>query len=138
MTGDAFVAVVEALARRDLTSSELDKRLARAGFDRDTRAAALARAVEAGYLDDGRVALERARRLADRGLSDEGIRAELRRRGVPEGLAESALAALVPERERADRLARKLGGGLRAARALSRRGYPVEVVERTIGLHIAE
>jgi SOS response regulatory protein OraA/RecX len=135
---DAFGAVVDALARRDLTSAELEQRLARAGFRPDARADAIARAVGAGYLDDARVARERARRLAERDASDAAIRADLERRGVGEEQVEDALGLVVPEPERAERLARRLGGGARAARALSRKGYPDDVVARAVGLGIAE
>jgi regulatory protein len=135
---EAFAALVEALARRDLTRTELEQRLDRAGFDSDACAQAIARAAGAGYLDDARVAVERARRLADRNASDAAIRAELERRGVEEEAVVTALAALVPETERAERLARRLGDGPRAARALSRKGYPDDVVERAVRSVVAE
>jgi regulatory protein len=138
VTKDAFGALVDALARRDLTSTELEQRLLRAGFDAEACADAIARAAAAGYLDDARVAVERARRLGERDASDTAIRAELLRRGVGEALVEAALEALPPERERAERLALRLGGGPRAARALARRGYTEDVVERTAGLDIAQ
>jgi regulatory protein len=135
---DAFGAVVRALARRDLTLLELEQRLSRSGFDPAECADALARASDAGYLDDGRVALERTRHLAERGWSDAAISVELRRRGVPEAEVATALAAIGPEDERAERLASRVGGGLRAARALARRGYPEEVVERAVRRLVAE
>lgn len=138
MADDAFAAVVDALARRDLTSAELAQRLARAGFEPAACEAALTRAAEAGYLDDERVAIERTRRLAERGASDAAILAELNRRGVEQEVAEAALAAVEPETQRAERLARRLGGGARAARALLRKGYPEEVAERAIRPLIAE
>lgn len=138
MPEDAFGALVAALARRDLTSSQLERRLLEAGFEPTACADALARASEAGYLDDGRVAVERARRLAERNASDAVIRADLEARGVPEERVEVALAAVTPELVRAERLAGRLGGGSRAARALVRKGYPDDVVERIIRLHIAE
>ena len=138
MTHDAFGALVDALSRRDLTSTELEQRLLRAGFDASACSDALTRASEAGYLDDARVATERARHLAERGASDAAIRAELGRRGVSDEDVELALAGVTPEPERAERLATRLGGGARAARALGRKGYPEDVVERTIRLHIAE
>lgn len=138
MKDDAFAAVVAALARRDLTAAELEDRLLRVGFGPDVCADALARATAAGYLDDARVAVERARRLAERNASDAAIRAELERRGVGDEAVEAALATVLPETERAERLARRLGGGPRAARALSRKGYPEEVVRRALGLGIAE
>jgi regulatory protein len=138
VTKDAFGAVVDALARRDLTSVELEQRLARAGYEPDACADAIARAAAAGYLDDDRVALERARRLAERGASNAAIRTELVRRGMSDEAVSSALEPLPPESERAERLAHKLGGGLRAARALARKGYPEDVVERVLRLDIAE
>jgi SOS response regulatory protein OraA/RecX len=136
--GDAFTAVVGALARRDLTSFELQQRLEQAGYDPAACADALIRAAEAGYLDDARVARERARHLAERDSSDAAIRAELLRRGVSEQDLEAALALVAPEAERAERLASRLGDGLRAARALARRGYPEDVVARALRVHIAE
>jgi regulatory protein len=135
---DAFGSVVGALARRDLTSLELEQRLAQAGFDTEASADALARAAAAGYLDDARVARERARQLAERGSSDASIRAELQRRGVSELELEAALAAVAPEGERAERLSSRVGGGLRAARALARKGYPEDVIERTLRRGVAE
>ena len=138
MPADAFGSVVGALARRDLTSLELEQRLTQAGFDAEASADALARAAAAGYLDDARVARERARHLAERGSSDASIRAELRRRGVSEQELEAALAAVAPEAERAERLSSRVGGGLRAARALARKGYPEDVIERTLRQGIAE
>jgi regulatory protein len=138
VSDDAFGAVVEALARRDLTSAELEQRLARAGFPPGACADAIARAADAGYVDDVRVAAERARRLAVRDASDAAIRAELVRRGVEDEIVEAAVATLMPETERAERLTRRLGGGARAARALSRKGYPDDVVERVVELDIAE
>jgi SOS response regulatory protein OraA/RecX len=135
---DAFAAVVSALARTDLSTAELDRRLARSGFDEPARQHALDRALAAGYLDDARVARERARRLADRGSADAAIRLDLERRGLSPELVEDAVAALPDERERAEQVAARLGGGVRAARALVRKGFADDVVERTIRLHIAE
>jgi regulatory protein len=135
---DAFGAAVDALARRDLTSAELEQRLARAGFEPSVRADAVARAVDAGYLDDARVAFERVRHLADRDASDVAIRTELARRGVPEETIDAALASVAPEAERGARLAERLGGGPRAGRALVRKGYREDVVEQVIRRHIAE
>jgi regulatory protein len=138
VTRDAFAVVVDALARRDLTAAELEQRLARAGFDAESRAEAMARADESGYLDDARVARERARVLADRDASDGAIRSELERRGLADEAVEAALTAVATEEERAARLARRLGGGPRAARALVRKGFPEDLVERTVTLQIAE
>jgi SOS response regulatory protein OraA/RecX len=135
---EAFEVLVDALARADLTSAQLEQRLLRAGFEPEACADALARAADAGYLDDSRVAVERARRLAERDASDEAIRTDLAGRGIRDEQIDLALAAATPEFERAERLAAKLGGGARAARALLRKGYPEDVVERTLGFEIAE
>ena len=135
---DAFAWLVAALARGDLTSAQLEQRLLKAGFEHEACAHALERAANAGYVDDTRVAVERARRLAERDASDEAIRADLAGRGLPEEQVELALERVTPEAERAERLAARLGSGPRAARALLRKGYPQDVVERTLRLEIAE
>jgi SOS response regulatory protein OraA/RecX len=129
---DALEVAVGAFARRDLTGSELDQRLARAGFAADARSSALARLREAGYVDDTRVALDRANRLAGRGLGDAAIRFDLDRRGVPGDVIEEALASLECERARASRLARSLGGGQRAARALARKGFEADAIANAV------
>ena len=135
---DAFGWLVAALARGDLTSTQLEQRLRKAGFEPEACEHALERAADAGYLDDARVAVERARRLAERHASDEAIRTDLTGRGLADEQIEAALAQVTPEAERAERLAARLGGGSRAARALLRKGYPEDVVERTLRLEIAE
>jgi len=137
-TDGAFRAVVDALARRDLTADELESRLARAGFEAEVCVDAIARARAAGYLDDQRVAVERARVLAGRYASDHAIRMELERRGVSADAVDAALESVPPEVDRAVALSRRLGGGPRAARALARKGYPQDVVERVLGLPVAE
>ena len=138
MPDDAFEVLVAALARGDLTSAQLEQRLLKNGFEPEACADALERAAAAGYLDDTRVAVERTRRLAERGASDEAIRTDLAGRGVTDEEIEVALAQVAPEAERAERLAARLGGGARAARTLLRKGYPEDVVERTLDLEIAE
>src|SRR2546423_11913944 len=97
---DAFGAIVAALARGDRTSLELEQRLLEAGFDAAACADALARASEAGYLDDARVAGERARRLAERGSSDAGPPGQLGRRRPEEEGDEGAPGAVTPEAAR--------------------------------------
>lgn len=138
MPDNAFEVLVAALARGDLTSAQLEQKLLKNGFEPEACADALERAVAAGYLDDTRVAVERTRRLAERNASDEAIRADLAGRGVTDEEIEVALSRVEPEAERAERLATRLGGGARAARALLRKGYPEDVVERTLDLEIAE
>jgi len=87
----------------------------------------------AGYVDDARVARERARTLAERGLGDAAIRADLERRGVSKELVGRATASLEPEGARAARLVRSLGNEARAARTLARKGFEPDSIERAIG-----
>jgi len=124
---------VRLLAGRDFTAAELDGRLARAGIDAGARAQVLERLAGAGYLDDGRVIRDRATRLAGRGYSDMAIRRDLESRGASRELLDEALAALEPEASRAKRLAGELGGGARAVRALARKGFSDDSIERVLG-----
>jgi len=126
---DALDAALEALARRDLTEQELVERLARLGVPEEERADTVARLRRLGYVDDGKVAAARAEHLVERGQSDAAIRADLSRRGVPDHMAAETVAALEPERARAARLAERLGGGPRAARALARKGFAGDSIE---------
>jgi SOS response regulatory protein OraA/RecX len=122
----------QALARRDLTVAELDERLARAGVPDAARDEVLGRLREARYLDDRRVALNRAARLAERGLGDAAIRADLERRGLPSDVVAEAVIQLEPEQARATRLVVTAGGGARAARVLARKGFAVETIEQVL------
>ena len=135
---DPYAAVVRALARRDLTSTELDERLARAGFADAARVAALDRARDAGYVDDDRVARERARRLCERGWSNAGIRSDLEQRGVEEDAIETIVAGLEDEGERVLRRVTKLGPGPRTAQTLTRKGFPRELIDLALDRAIAE
>ena len=134
----ALRAASRALGRRDLSTAALDERLRRAGFSAEARAEAIARLVEAGYLDDERFALERACRLAERGAGDEAIRHDLQDKSVELELVDRALASLEPESERAVRIAARLGGGVRAARALARKGFAADSIESALTGAIAE
>jgi len=126
---EALSRATRALARRDHSAASLRLKLDRAGIPAPARDEALAALTRAGYLDDGRFARDRAAHLAARGYGDERIRADLASQGVSPETVEPALAELVPERERALLEAAKLGGGLRAARVLARRGFAEESLE---------
>ena len=127
--GRALDSAVRALARRDHSTASLGAKLERAGVSEAARNDALAELAEAGYLDDARFAGERARILAGRGYGNDLIRADLETNGVPTEAVEAAVALLEPERERALRQAGALGGGLRAATKLQRRGFSEETLE---------
>ncbi len=129
---------VRALARRDLTASGLADWLKGRGVAEDERAEILATLLGAGYLDDARFAAERAQRLAERGYGDSAIRIDLERKGVDADLVDEAVGGLYAERERAERLVKKLGGGTRALRALERKGFARETLESLLAEGIAE
>jgi regulatory protein len=128
----ALDAAIKALARRDLTQREVLDRLARIGVPDEVRGDVVERLRQAGYLDDAKVATDRAARLADRGRGDAAIRHDLARRGVEPEVVERAVAMLDPESVRAVRLAERLGGGARAARLLVRRGFATDSVEHVL------
>ncbi len=121
---EALAAAQRALARRDLSERELRDRLAQAGLE----PAAAEEALEA----------ERARVLVERGKGDAAIRLDLERRGVPPPLVETTLAALEPERERAERVVARRGGGPKTARLLASRGFGEEVVSLVAGGGVAQ
>jgi regulatory protein len=134
----ALDRAVRALARRDHSVESLRVKLERAGVSEQARAAALETLVDVGYVDDERFACDRAARLAARGYGNDWIRADLEAQGVAVETAETALAGLEPEPERALREARKLEPGPRAARALQRRGFSEEALERVVERSVAE
>jgi regulatory protein len=125
----ALARAVRALARRDHSAASLRAKLARAGVSERARDEAVERLAQAGYVDDGRFAVDRATQLSARGYGDEWIRADLDAQGVPHPAVEEALASLEPERERARRVANRLGSGPRTTRRLQRRGFSEESLE---------
>lgn len=129
---DALLRATRALARRDHSSASLRAKLDCAGISEDAQADALAALARGGYLDDERFARDRATHLAARGYGDEWIRGDLEAQGAPAEAAGAALDGLEPERERAKREARRLGGGLRAVRTLARRGFSEESLEALV------
>jgi len=99
-----FQAALNYLARRDFFRHELAERLARKGYDEAEIAEAVERAHELGYLDDERLARRFAElRAASRGWGPRRLEAELRLRGVGEGIARSA--AQLQEETQAEALA---------------------------------
>ena len=117
-----------ALARRDYSERELRNRLARAGIEPAAAEAALVALRDAGIVDDGRFAAQRAAGLAERGRGDAAISFELERQGVSAELIEQAVSALEPERDRAERIVSRRGPGPKTARLLAQRGFDPELV----------
>lgn len=117
------------LARRDLSTRALAARLARAGTARGAVEATVTALVEAGVVDDARVAKARAERLCERGWGDAAILERLEQEGIDVPLAQVAVRLLPPERERAEHLIGRAYDARRAARTLARRGFAPETVE---------
>ena len=141
MTGqpaDALQVAVKALARRELSAAELFERMTRSGISSDEAARALERLRDRGYQSDERAARERARVLAERGLGDIGIRVDLRRRGLAVATVEPIIAELPPERERARKLAVRVGAGRRLVQTLQRKGYSEDTISTVAGADVAD
>ena len=129
---DAVEQALRALRFRDRSTAELDARLARRGVGEPERAQALETLERVGYVDDERYARTRAEQLADRGSGDTLIRYDLEGRGIAAELVEAALAALEPERERAERVLVRRGRSLGTARYLAARGFGADVLESVV------
>ena len=129
---EALQVAGRALRHRDLSRRRLAERLDGA-VPPAVAAESLATLERAGLVDDRRVALVRAASLAGRGYGDEAIRHRLRAEGLPEEVAEEAVAGLAPESERAGPLIERRGVGPRTARYLAGRGFGEEAVEAALG-----
>ena len=129
---DAVDTALRALRFRDRSSAELDARLERRGVAEAERERALETLERVGYVDDGRFACTRAEQLAGRGSGDDLIRHDLAERGVGTEHVELALAALVPERLRAERIVAQRGRSVQTARYLASRGLGEDAVEAAV------
>lgn len=117
-----------ALARREHSRRSLRERLLRGGVTPEDAEHVIEELAQAGLVDEGRFAQEKARVLAERGKGDSAIRFELERAGVSAAEIEQALASLDPERERAEALVSRRGATLATARLLAGRGFDEELV----------
>lgn len=125
---DAVEAALRALAARDLSTHDLDRKLGARGFGEREREAALETLERTGVLDDERVARNRARTLAARGAGDALIRHDLRRAGVAPALVEAAVEDLEPEAVRARAVVARRGTGPKTARYLAGKGFSDDLV----------
>ena len=132
MGEEALAIATRALARREHSRRSLRERLQRAGVGEIELEDVLAELERVGLLDDARFARERARVLAERGKGDAAIRFDLERAGVGGADVEAALAELEPERERAERVVGRRGGGPATARLLAGRGFDEDVVAAVV------
>jgi regulatory protein len=147
------------LAGRARSRSELAEKLARKGVPKETAERALTRFAEVGLVDDAAFAEEWVRsRQAGRGLARRALAAELRSKGVAEGVAAEALATVGPDdeeaaarelvRRRLDRIrgsrvsptatpSATAASARRLAGMLARRGYPPDVAFRVVREELA-
>ena len=130
---EALAQATRRLRRRDLSTSRLDSELARRGVRAGDRGEAIDVLARTGILDDERFAFARATALAGRGLGDAAILWDLEREGVEPARARRAVEALDPEHERAERVVRARGRGVRTARFLAQKGFGEDVVEAAAG-----
>jgi SOS response regulatory protein OraA/RecX len=131
---DAFDVAACALRYRDLSTAAVGAKLRAAGFDAPAERAAVGRLVEAGLVDDWRLARARARALAERGLGDLAIEERLERDGIDRVHRQAAIAELEPEIERASAVVSKAEPGepRRVAAKLAGRGFGAESVEAVL------
>jgi SOS response regulatory protein OraA/RecX len=128
----ALAVATRALARRDFSERGLRERLRRAGVTPAEAEDVVGALLRSGLVNDRRFALSRAQSLAERGKGDAAIRYDLEQQGLPADEVEVALASLEPERERAERVIARRGGGSATARLLARRGFDEDVVEAAV------
>ncbi len=131
---------MDSLARREHGEQELAAKLVAKGFDAAVVAEALAGLVEDGLLSDDRFAEAFVHSRYQRGAGPHRIRAELRERGIDEGLIEASIARysdawsglVIEVRER------KYGTGIphdyrersRQMRFLQQRGFTPEQIKQ--------
>ena len=129
---EAQGVAVRALRSRDHTRASLERRLT----ERGTAPAVLSQTLEAveraGLVDDQRFAAARAALLAARGAGDLLIADDLERQGVSVDLARAAIAALAPERVRAESIIEARGRSQRTARQLAAKGFSEESLEALV------
>jgi SOS response regulatory protein OraA/RecX len=83
-------------------------------------------------VNDGRFAVSRAQALAERGKGNAAIRFDLQQQGVAAEEIEAALGTLEPERDRAERVVSRRGGGVATAKLLARRGFDEDAVQAAV------
>jgi SOS response regulatory protein OraA/RecX len=125
----ALAAATRSLATSDRSQRAVEQRLKRAGHSTAAREEALVALGRAGLVDDVRLAESRAELLARRGYGDRAIRADLRRRLVPDETAAAAVAALEPELDRARRLLEGESVTPARLRRLSTRGFSRDTLD---------
>jgi SOS response regulatory protein OraA/RecX len=135
---EALAKAARLLSHRDLSEAglrdELKRRRVAPAASRET----MSKLLDAGAVDDERLAKRRAELLAARGAGDALICADLESRGIERRVVDGALSALEPEAERAGRIVAARGSGPATARYLTRKGFADDAVETAFDGSIAE
>lgn len=131
---------VALLAVRERSRAELTRALSSSGFAQADLEAALARVVALGYLDDGRVAAQRAARLLGEGKSRAEVERRLSGQGLEPALAKEAVRCQAEASGQSDEataralLTTRHLEGPKAARFLARRGFDEALIRRLVDL----
>lgn len=138
----ALNKAMDYLSMRAYSSNELYQKLCQKLEDKPAAAAAVARCVELGMLDDEAFARQRAAQLVARGKSPMQIRAYLMEKGVERSVAQQVLEELQEEHDPVESIlgliqrqyARKLEQGKQQAviAALARRGFSLRDIRRAL------
>lgn len=129
----AWRAVLRHLERRSFARGDLARRLHQRGFPPVAVEAALARAEDAGLLDDLRFARAWAESRAQRGRGPARLRADLARLRVAGPVIDRVLQELWPDGEGLDAMVRALA----VRRAAQLAGLPAEVRRRRVTAYLA-
>jgi regulatory protein len=139
----ALASALRILARRDMSSAELSRRLTGRGFPEALAGETVTRLRDAGYLDDRRFARQWAESAIRNGRGyGPRLRLELARHHVPDEIAAEVLASLAAEYDEKETLtnllARKFAGfnpssatdreKRRVVQYLQRRGFSIAAI----------
>ncbi len=137
---DAFAALTRLARARERTRAGMREKLQARGFPAEEIGAALARAIELGYLDDRRAAGALVQRQIERGSSRALLTLRLEEAGVEAPLVAELLAGVAPDLELAQAAVARWSrtqppSAGRLARLLASRGFDEELIEALIDGH---
>ncbi len=131
--GGALEWALGALARRDVSGADLERKLAAKGFSEDERCDALATLRRTGLVDDERYANARASSLAGRRAGDDLIRHDLERAGLAPDVVAAAIESLEPEPVRVRRIVEGRGAAIGTQRYLAGKGFSGDAIDAVLG-----
>lgn len=137
------VAALRLLARREHSTDELHRKLIRRGYSEETIVEVVASLRDSSSVSNERFAESFVRVRAERGQGPLRIRAELRERGIEDRLVDELLTTAADDWLARAQKARVKRFGIappasrdawnQQARFLAHRGYPAELIYRTLG-----